>query len=71
MDIINTVLYTTHCPKCKVLERKLQMAGVEYVQIDDTKSMLDKGFKSAPVLDVDGKIYLFKEACQWADSQKG
>jgi len=31
--------------------------------------MLELGFKSAPVLDVDGEIYLFKEACLWADDQ--
>lgn len=67
---MNVTLYTTHCPKCSVLEKKLKMAGVEYTPSEDIQKMLELGFKSAPVLDVDGEIYLFKEACIWADDQK-
>ena len=62
-------LYTTHCPKCRVLETKLNKAGVKYKTSEDIQKMLELGFKSAPVLDVNGEIYLFKEACLWADDQ--
>ena len=34
-------LYTTHCPKCKVVERKLQMANVEYSQSEDIQEMIN------------------------------
>lgn len=64
-------LYTTHCPKCKVLETKLDRAGVEYTQCEDLQKMLELGFKSAPVLIVNNEDpYLFKEACIWADEQR-
>ena len=63
-------LYTTHCPKCKVVERKLQMANVEYSQSEDIQEMINLGFKSAPVLSVNGEFFLFKEACNWADERR-
>ena len=37
-------LYTTHCPKCKVLETKLNQKNIIYESIEDTKVMEDKGF---------------------------
>lgn len=64
---MSVILYTTHCPKCNVLEKKLKMANVEYQTSEDIQEMLKLGFKSAPVLKVDDEIYLFKEACLWAD----
>lgn len=67
---MNVILYTTHCPKCKVLTRKLQMAGVEFTESEDIQKMLELGFKSAPVLVVDNEVYLFKEACLWADDRR-
>ena len=67
---MEVLLYTTHCPKCKVLEKKLELAKVEYTQSENIQEMLQLGFKSAPVLKVDGEIYLFKEACLWADDRR-
>jgi len=57
-----TTLYTTHCPKCKVIEKKLAAKGIEYVEVTDKEKMIQLGFKSAPVLEVDGRIYNFSEA---------
>lgn len=67
---MNVTLYTTNCPRCKVLEKKLQMAGVDFTISEDINKMLELGFKAAPVLVIDGEEpYLFKEACDWADQQ--
>lgn len=64
-------LYTTHCPKCNVLEKKLQAARVEFTVCEDLQKMLQLGFKSTPVLVVDKEDpYFFKEACIWADEMK-
>jgi hypothetical protein len=30
------VLYTTHCPKCRVLEKKLSDKGVKFETCEDT-----------------------------------
>ena len=67
---MNVTLYTTHCPKCKILTKKLEMAGAPFTQCEDIQEMMRMGFKSAPILKVDDQIYLFKEACLWADDYK-
>lgn len=55
-------LYTTHCPKCKVLEAKLKQKNIEYIECDDMEKMKALGLKRAPVLEVDGKLIDFTEA---------
>ena len=62
MDVI---LYTTGCPQCNVLKQKLDETGVKYTAVTDTKVMLEKGFATAPMLEVDGKIMGMQEAYQW------
>lgn len=62
MDII---LYTTHCPQCMVLESKLKQSGLEYQTVEDVNVMEEKGFMSAPVLEVDNKAMTFGEAVRW------
>lgn len=68
---MNVVLYTTHCPKCKVLEAKLKMKKVEYNEVTDADLMIEKGFMSAPMLEVDGKIMNYKNAVDWLNTLEG
>ena len=63
----NIILYTTHCPQCNVLEKKLEQAGVKYAVSEDVQELLKLGFMSAPILKVDDEIFTFKEACLWVD----
>lgn len=58
-------LYTTHCPKCRVIEKKLAQKGIEYTEVTDQEEMINRGFKSAPVLEVDDKILNFGDANRW------
>ena len=58
------VLYTTHCPKCQVLTKKLNAANINYEVCEDVKIMEKKNFSSLPVLEVNNKIYNFTEAVQ-------
>ena len=53
---------------CKVLKAKLNAAGVVYDEINDQEVMLAKGFKSAPILEVEGKALNFNEAIGWVKS---
>ncbi len=59
------VLYSTGCPKCKVLEKKLNADNIEYSMSDDIDELIEKGFQSAPVLNVDGDFMEFKDAVNW------
>lgn len=57
-------LYTTHCPKCKVLEKKLNEGGYEYIMCDnfDPEVLLNIGYDSVPVLMIDDTPYDFSAA---------
>lgn len=58
-------LYSTNCPKCKTLEKQLNKNKIEYELVTDTKTMIDKGFTSAPKLEVNGIIMNFPDALRW------
>lgn len=62
---MNVVLYSTHCPKCGVLEKKLSSSNIDYDIITDENLMIEKGFMSVPMLEVDGEIMDFKAAVEW------
>lgn len=64
-----TILYSTGCPKCKVLIKKLESAKIEYTIIDDRQAMIDKGFATVPMLEVNnGTIMDFKSAVDWINN---
>ena len=58
-------LYSTHCPRCEVLEKKLKTVGIDYQIETDINKMKEKGFTAAPMLEVDGRIMDFNKAVQW------
>ena len=49
------ILYTTHCPKCRILEKKLQDKKVEYDTVEDIEEMKKIGISTVPVLSVPDK----------------
>lgn len=63
-------LYSTECPKCKVLTMKLNQKGVQYNINTNIDEMLAKGIKSAPVLEIDGELYDFMRANNWVNNLK-
>ena len=59
-------VYSTHCPQCKVLEKKLELAGFEFTICDDMDKIVAAGMKSAPGLQIDDNpVMNFKEAINW------
>ena len=58
-------LYSTGCPKCKIIKTKLDKANIEYEIISDMNIMLNKGFKTVPMLEVDNKVLNFNEIVSW------
>ena len=63
------ILYTNHCPRCAILEKKLQEKNIAYETFTDVQKMIDMRFESMPVLQVDGKKMLFKEAVKWVNEE--
>lgn len=63
-------LYSTGCPKCRVLEKKLAEKGIEYNLISDKDIMKEKGLNFLPVLEIDDRLLEFKEAVNWVNEEK-
>lgn len=61
-DFMDIILYSNHCPQCMILEKFLNMYGIEYTTFSDEEEMIKMGFKSMPMLSVDGVIYSFRDA---------
>lgn len=62
---MKVIMYTTHCPQCKVLEKMLNDKKIEYTQITDINIMKSKGIQSVPYLEVEGELKNFKESMEW------
>ena len=62
-------LYSTGCPQCRVLKRKLDDLKIEYNIVSDPQAIMDMGFQSAPVLEVDGERYNFVQGINWIREQ--
>ena len=62
------IFYSTHCPKCTILEKKLQDKGIVYKEINDKQTMIDKGFMQVPMLEVDGVTMNYIEAVKWINT---
>lgn len=58
-------LYTTNCPKCRVLETKLKQKNIEFDVVDDENVMIEKGFMEAPMLEVDNNYKNYNESIKW------
>ena len=63
-------LHSTNCPKCKVIETKLNQLGIQYNVNTNINIMRQKGLASAPYLELeDGTLLNFMEARNWMQQQ--
>lgn len=58
-------LYSTNCPKCKILEQKLNDAAIHYEINNDVDEMIKKDFTTLPMLDMNGELMDFSSALAW------
>lgn len=66
--MLKVILYSTHCPKCEILKKKLTEKNVNFTEVNDTDVMLEKGFMSAPMLEVGDEIMSFSNANKWINN---
>lgn len=62
---MNVILYTSGCPKCDILKKKLDDKNIEYSVFNNIDKMIEMGLNEVPVLDVDGKRMNYIEAVKW------
>ena len=65
------ILYSTGCPKCNVLIQKLNSANIDYELSQDVGVLIDKGFTSVPVLQVEDDFLDFSAANAWINEHSG
>lgn len=64
------ILYTIDCPKCKVLEKKLNQKNIIYDICKDTEIMSKKQIIKLPMLEVDDRLLSFKEAVNYINNME-
>ena len=69
MNSTNIILYSTHCPKCAILEKQLKKKNIVYVENNNVDEMIKLGITSVPVLRVGDILMDFRTAWQWLEVQ--
>lgn len=73
---MKVTLYSTGCPKCNVLKKKLEAANINYTEVTDTDKVSQicnsTGFDSVPIIAIeDGHILDFNRAIAWVKQVGG
>lgn len=58
-------LFSTGCPKCNILEKKLTQKNIPFTKNNNIKELIQKGFTSAPILKVEGEYLEFADAIKY------
>lgn len=58
------VLYSTGCPRCKILKDRMDEIGMSYEVCADKEVMKQKGITSVPVLEIQGELLNFSKAIE-------
>lgn len=66
----NIVLYTTGCPRCKVLKAKLDAKCIQYEENSSIDEMRELGITNVPMLKCEGWLMDFKSAVEWVNEQQ-
>lgn len=63
------ILYSTGCPRCMVIQKKLTEKNINYTKVTSEEDILALGVKEVPILSVDGNLMGFKDAVEWINSR--
>ena len=59
------IFYTTNCPRCQVLKKKMDSLGIEYELNDDIEEMMLWGVQTVPMLRIEKQLLDFSQAVKW------
>ena len=62
------ILYSTGCPKCRVLKQKLDSKSIQYQEENSVDVMFSLGIREAPMLSVNGELMSFPKANEWVNA---
>lgn len=66
---MEVILYSTGCPKCNVLKKKLNDKNINFTENNDIGTMTSLGIEQVPVLSIDGKLMDFTQANTWINER--
>lgn len=69
MEDKNITIFTTNCPMCKILEKKLTEKAIGFKIETDVSELIEMGFQTAPILKVEENYLEFKEAIKWINKK--
>lgn len=64
-------LYSTGCPRCDILKKKLYDKKIPFVLVTDKDVMLSMNLTQVPVLEVDGELMEYRDAVGWVNNYEG
>lgn len=64
------IFYSTNCPKCKILEKKLTEKNIKFTKNNNVVEMAELGIDQVPVLSINGSLLNFVEANKWINERK-
>lgn len=64
------MLFSTGCPKCSILKKKLEQKGIMYQENNSVEEMLELGITQVPVLKVGNSLLEFVDANDWVNKQE-
>lgn len=64
------VLFSTGCPKCSILKKKLEQKGIVYQENNSVEEMLGLGITQVPVLKIRSRLLEFADANDWVNKQE-
>lgn len=64
-------LYSTGCPRCDILKKKLDDKKIPFVLVTDEDVMLSMNLTQVPVLEVDGELMEYRDAVRWVNNYEG
>lgn len=65
---MEVILYTTDCPKCKILEKMLDNKNIKFSKNNNVNDIQELGVYSAPQLLVDKELMDYSSATKWVMS---
>lgn len=63
------VLYSTGCPRCAVLEKKLEQLGIEFEKNTNLDEMIALDMKTSPMLRMNDRLMDFAAAVEWLNNR--
>ena len=65
-------MYSTGCPRCKILEEKIRNKNIDFSIVSDEAIMEKKGIDMVPVLELEnGQMLSFGQAVKWINIYTG